>query len=188
MNTKLVCIPLAAALLGACLSASAMEATSERFPPAQNLSYNHAPGPDMPVDGSTAPLGGNQYLFLAGSAFNPRTSSQLVTYPGAGCSYSDNNVTTSLELPDGVEILGVRLYYYNNGSPGSVGLFLTAYTGDGGVADLVTGSSLAATGYASDYFVPGSPLFIDNFGQSYALIANMNANQRFCGMRVFYAQ
>lgn len=187
MIKTILSMTVAAALYSVCLPALATEATSDGFPPAQNLNYYHAPGPDLAADGTAAPAGGNQYLFLAGSAFTPRTSSQSVTYPGAGCTFTDGAITTSLELPDGASILGVRLYYYNNAAPGSVSLFLTSYTGDGGLADLVTGSSTQNTGYTSEFFTPPSSLIIDNAGQSYVLTSTMNAGLRLCGMRVFYS-
>jgi hypothetical protein len=188
MLKKMISIPLAVAVCGACQPAFAAEATSEAFPQSQNLVYYHAPGPDLANESAAAQgAGGSQYLFLAGSAFNPRTSSQLVTYPGNGCTYSDGAVTTSLELPDGAEIQGVRLYYYNNASAGNVSLFATTYTGAGGSSDLITGSSTETTGYVSEFFVPSVPFVIDNVGQAYVLTATMNVNLRFCGMRVFYA-
>ncbi|MEZ5463217.1 hypothetical protein [Dokdonella sp.] len=187
MVKKIPGVVVVAALFGSHFPVFATEATSDGFPPAQNVSYYHAPGPDLASDGSAAPSGGTQYLFLAGSAFTPRTSSQTVSYPGGGCSFSDNALTTSLELPEGATVQGVRLYYYNNGLPSSVGLFLTAYTGAGGTSDLLTGSSSEDTGYASEYFAASTPLSIDYAGQSYVLTATMNSGQRLCGMRVFYS-
>jgi len=188
MKMKISGLAIAAALFGTCLPVIASEATSDGFPPAQNLDYTHLPGADQDTDGGAAPLGGNNfYLFVAGSAFTPRTSAQSVTYPGAGCSTSTNGITTSLQLPDGAEVQGVRLFYYNNGTPGSaVGLFLTAYTGVGGINDLLTGTSTQTTGYTSEFFAAPSALVIDNANQSYVLTATMGASVRFCGIRVFY--
>ncbi len=187
MNKKILDLAAAAALFGACLPAFATEATSDGFPPAQNLNYYNVPGADQATDSLAAPLGGSDYLFLAGSAFTPRTSSQTVSYPGSGCTFTDGAITTSLELPNGASVQGVRLYYYNNASPGSVSLFFTAYTGDSGLTDLLTGSSTVATGYASEYFPASSPVVIDNGGQAYVLTSTMSAGLRLCGMRVFYS-
>lgn len=188
MMYKIVGAAVAAAVFGACLPAFAAEATSDGFPPAQNLDYYHVPGPDMAADGTMAPAGGgSQYLFLAGSAFTPRTSSQTVSYLGGGCSFSNGAITTSLELPDGTSILGVRLFYYNSGSPGGVGLFFTQYDGAGGLNDLLTGTSTTNTGYASEFFPTTSTTLIDNASQAYVLTATMSANLRLCGMRVFYS-
>ncbi len=178
---------VAAALVCAGSPAFANEATSDGFPPAQNLSYYNVPGADQATDGVAAPFAGSAYLFLAGSAFTPRTSSQTVTYSGGGCSYSDAALTTSLELPDNAMIQGVRLFYYSTAPANLVGMFLTRYTGDGSFTDLLTGTSTISTGYASEYFSLPAPVAIDNSGQSYALTATMVAGARLCGMRVFYS-
>lgn len=190
MTKRIVRVAVAASLFGACLTAFATEATSDGFPPAQNLDYHHGPGPDLAADGSTGPSGviGSQYLFIAGSAFTPRSNSQSVSYPGGGCSTTDGAVTTSLELADGAVVQGVRLYYYNNGLPGSaVRVFLTTYTGLGGSTDLIGANSTESIGYSSEYFAAASPLVIDNVNQSHVLTSNMDANLRLCGMRVFYS-
>lgn len=186
MIKKMFAASIAIAILGTCLSASATEATSEGFPPAQNLNFYHVPGADQAVDGMTAPMGGTDYLFLAGSAFTPRNSSQTVTYPGGGCAYSDEALTTSLELPNSAVIEGVRLFYYSNSSTDNVTLFLTTYPGDGTANDLLIGASTASSGYADQYFPVGSPVSIDNLSGSYVLTASIEPNTRFCGMRVFY--
>lgn len=185
---KLLLHVAAAALFGACLPALATEATTDGFPPAQNLNYYHMPGPDMTADGITAPTGGSDYLFVAGSAFTPRSSSTTVTYPGGGCiNASGSYVVTSLELPQGAEISGVRIFYYNNGSANSATAALTSYAGDGGSSDLIFGTTTQNTGFVSEYFMPSSPpLVINNGGQAYALLASTGSGLQLCGMRVFY--
>ena len=188
MKNRILSVAVAVALFGGCPSAFATEATTDGFPPAQNLNYDHMPGPDMVVDGTNAPAGvAGQYLFVAGSAFTPRNSSATITYPGGGCTNSSGDwVLTSLELPEGAEVLGLRLYYYNNGASGSVAGALTSYTGAGGSTDLILGSSTGSTGYSSEYFPAASSLVIDNGGQSYALLGSAGVNLRLCGIRVFY--
>ena len=190
MIRKLLGIAAAAVLFGACLPAFANEATGEGFPPAQNLNYYHMPGPDMAVDGTAAPsaVNADNYLFVAGSAFTPRTSSQTVTYPGGGCTYTDGYTNTSLNLPEGVSVLGVRLFYYNNGSSGSVTAILNTFAGDSNANTLLSANSTMNTGYSSEYLVLASPSVIDNFNKSYLLIGAMRANTRLCGMRVFYSE
>lgn len=179
---------MAMAMFGVSLTASASEATSEGFPPAQNLNYFHVPGADQAIDGMAAPLGVYAYLFIAGSAFTPRTSSQTVSYPGGGCTYSDAALTTSLELPSNAEIQGVRLYYYNTTPASTVHVFLTTYPGDGSLSDQLSSPSTLSTGYASEYFPFATPLVVDNFNQAYVLTASMNPSTRLCGMRVYYSQ
>lgn len=171
-------------------SAHAAEASSEGpgFPEAQNFNYIHAPGPDEDARLGAAPAGSNQYLFVAGSAFTPRSSAQTVSYPGSGCTFSDAAVTTDVQLPSGTEVLGVRLYYYDMATAGSVGIFFTNYNGAGGTSDLITGSSTLESGYSSEFFSPPASVFIDNTSGSYVLTATMAAGQRFCGARLFIAQ
>lgn len=179
-------VPIAAALLCICLPALASEASSDGFPPAQNLNYTHIPGADQAFDRPPGLLGGESYLFIAGSAFTPRTSSQTVTYPGGGCSYSTAALTTSLEMPDGATISGVRVYYYNVTPLAALGMFLTTYPGNGTSSDLLTGNLTSSSGYSSEYIGFTNPLLIDNFTGAYALTATTAAGTRLCGMRVFY--
>ena len=189
MKKKILSIAAAVALLGGCPFAFATEATTDGFPPAQNLNYHHMPGPDMAADGAITPAGvAGQYLFVAGSAFTPRKSGQIITYPGGGCTNTSSDwVLTSLELPDGAEVLGLRLYYYNNGSAGSVSGALTSYTGAGGSSDLLVGTSTENIGYSSEYFPATTPLVIDNFAKSYALLGTTGIDLRLCAIRVFYS-
>lgn len=187
MIRKMFAASIALAMFGLCQPALANEATSDGFPRAQNFSVNHVPGSDQDLDGTTAPSGfGSTYLFVAGSAFTPRRSAQMVTYPGGGCSYSTDALTTSLELPDFAEIYGVRVYYYSTNESDNVGLFLTNYPGDGTSDDLLTGTSSFSSGYSDEYFEADPALTVDNLSGSYVLTATMDAGTRFCGMRVFY--
>ena len=182
-------LSIAVSLVGVCQPVFANEGDADSFPPAQNLNHFDAPGADQLVEGVASPMGStSRYLFVAGSAFTPRTSSQTVTYPGAGCTYSDQGLTTSLELPTGALIQGVRLYYYSLSSTANLSLFLTNYPGDGTFTDLISGTTASsAGGYLNDYFSPASAIAVDNVSGSYVLSATMQANTRFCGMRVFYS-
>lgn len=180
-------VSIAAALSCACLPALANEGNSGGLPAAQNLNYTHIPGADQAFDRPSGTLGGDSYLFIAGSAFTPRTSSQTVTYPGAGCSYSTAALTTSLEMPDGATIQGVRIYYYNITPSAQIDLFLTTYPGNGTSSDLLTGNSTGSSGFSSEYIGFTNPLLIDNFDGAYVLSGTMAAGTRLCGMRVFYS-
>ncbi len=189
MNKMISGIALVAMLLGFASPVFAGDGVSAAPASAQAISYLHMPGADMTADGSLTPNGvvGNQYLFVAGSAFTPRSSAQAVTYPGAGCSNSSAAVTTSLELPQDASILGVRLYYYNNGTASSVSLFLTTYPGDGNSTDELVASSTLNTGYSSEYFALPAALLVDNVAHAHALTGLTGGTTRLCGMRVFYA-
>ncbi len=187
MKKRLMGAAAAVALL-ACQPSFATEAGTEQLPVAQQPGYYHMPGPDLAADGSITPAGfGMTYLFLAGSAFTPRSSNQTITYPGAGCTKSSSDyVVASLELPENTEVYGIRLYYYNNGSTGSVSGALTSYTGDGGSQDLIFGTSTQNTGYVSEYFAATS-LTIDNYSQSYSLLGKTDVGLALCGIRVFHS-
>ena len=175
------------ALLGTCLPVLATEGTLDGFAPPQDISFTHWPGADQEIDSTPGILAGSTYLFVAGSAFTPRTSSQTVSYPGGGCSYSDGALTTSLELPEQAEVHGVRVYYYSPSPPARVALFLTIYPGNGSSTDLMMSSTSYGGGYTTEYFPTLSPLMIDNASGSYVLTATMEPGTRVCGMRVFYA-
>lgn len=181
---------MAFAVAAACVPAMATEGTADAFPAPANLNYHHMPGPDMAADGIAAPSGGgSDYLFVAGSAFTPRRSSITVTYPGGGCvNGSSDYLVTSLELPQGAQVSGVRLFYYNDGTSASANAALTSYTGDGGSNDLIFQTTTQNTGYVSEYFTPAAPpLVIDNGNQAYTLQASTGSGVRLCGMRVFYS-
>lgn len=190
MTNVKVLVATAVIFAASASSAYAAEASSEGpgFPEAQNFNYFHAPGPDEDARMSAAPSGSDQYLFIAGSAFTPRSSAQTVTYPGSGCTFSDAAVTTDVQLPSGTEVLGVRLYYYDMASVGSVGVFFTNYNGTGSSDDLITGASTQESGYSSEFFSAPASVFIDNISGSYVLTATMAAGLRFCGARLFLSQ
>lgn len=189
MKKTIMNVAAAVALMCGCQSAFATEATTDGFPRPDNLNYHHMPGPDMAADGTTLPAGvAGQYLFVAGSAFTPRRSSQTITYPGGGCTNTSSDwVLTSLELPDGAEVLGLRLFYYNLGSAGSVSGALTSYTGSGGSTDLLVANSTGNTGYSSEYVAATTSLIIDNGAKSYALLGATGSDLRLCGIRIYYS-
>lgn len=150
-----------------------------------NFFYD-APGADQ-VGSTRAPEGGSDYLFIAGSSFTPRTDTQTLSYPGAGCSFSNGFLISNLDLPSGTTVNGVRLYYFSNTSGDTVRFNLGFFDGGGGTGFPITGVSTLSSGYSSQYFTPTTPpLIIDTLTNSYALLASMDAGTRFCGMRVFY--
>ena len=186
MNKCLLGLSAAVALFGFCVYASADEGSSDGFPPAQNLTYTDISGADQAINGTAGALADDAWLFIAGSAFTPRTSGQTVTYPGAGCAYANLALTTSLELPDYAMIKGVRLYYYSTSPSKKVDLYLTKYPGDGSHTDLLIGISTTSGSYANEYYELPTPVTVNNFNGALVLIALMDPDTRFCGMRVFY--
>lgn len=184
MNTSRQRLFSAILLAGICVPAMAMEATSDGAAAPHNFSFYNAPGADDAALASPQVL--DSYLFVAGSAFHPRTSAQSVTYAGAGCISSSAAVTTDLQLPDGAAVYGVRTYYYNLGAPTSVYTSLTVYDGAGNFTDLLSEPSTLNGGYASEYFDFDPDLIVDNIPQSYVLTGNISSDAQLCGMRVFY--
>lgn len=185
MLKKIIGTSIAMALLGAGLPALAAEGTIDGFPAAQNLDYTHIPGADQSINGTNAVLGG-AYLFLSGSAFTPRTSTQTVTYPGGGCSFSSGYLNASLELPDGAEIQGIRLFYYSNDPTRKVNVILNTFAGNGGFVNLLDESSTQTANFTDEYFALPTPAVVDNSANSYVLVAATDTGTRLCGMRVFY--
>jgi hypothetical protein len=188
MNKQRIAAAIVAISLSTPVLASEASQDGANFPPAQNLNYFHAPGADQVGSPSLAPTGtSSTYLFVAGSAFTPRSSAQTVSYPGAGCTYSNDAVTTDVQLPNGSSVFGVRLYYYDLNTTGGVGLFFTNYDGAGEFVDLLNQGSTLESGYSSEYFALPEPAVIDNAGGSYVLSSTMSPNLRFCGARIFYS-
>jgi len=189
MDTKqrLACA-LAMALAAWAATAVAREGTTDGAPVRPTALSHHLSAVDDAVPSAPAGVSGSTgYLFVAGSAFTSRDSSNAVSYAGAGCVVSTSNyVVTDLQLPDGANVLGIRSYYYNNGQPGSVAATLTSYDGAGGFTDHVIGNSTMNTGYADEYFGAVTPPVIDNASLSYALLGKTVANTQFCGIRVFF--
>ena len=177
---------IAVALFGFCSPTIANEGAADGFPQAQKVTYTDVSGADQAVNGTAGVLAPDAWLFIAGSAFTPRISSQTVTYPGAGCTYSNMPLTTSLELPDDAMIKGVRFYYHSNNSTDKVEIYLTKYPGDGTYNDVLTGTSTTGSGYAEEYYDLPTPVVVENFSGALVLNASMDPNTRFCGMRVFY--
>lgn len=182
-------ISIAVVLGAAWLPALAHESSLDGFSPPQNLNYYDVPGPDLASDDSAAPNGASgTFLFIAGSAFTPLGSTQTVEYSGSGCSTSNGTMTTSVMLPDGAEVLGFRMYYYNDGTPSNFATVrFQSYTGLGGQATLITGLAGGNTDYESQYFQSTSTLVIDGFNYSYALTASAPSGMRICGVRVQYS-
>lgn len=185
MLKNIIGASIATALLSICATAHSHDQNSDRVPKAHNGSYANVLGTKKGID-EEAVLLESKYLFIAGSAFTPRTSSQTVTYPGAGCTYSSDALTTSLELPDDAMINGVRLYYYSTDASSNVTAGVTRYNGAGTFTDLVFETSSGSTGYTDEYFGLSTPKLVDNYSESLALVASTDTGTRFCGMRVFY--
>src|SRR5690606_33700134 len=162
---------LASAILlaGLCASAMAVDGLSNELMAHEQIGFSDRFGEDeYALNKNSLQAIQTKYLFIAGSAFNARTSAQTINYPGAGCTYSNLALTTDIQLPDGAKILGVRSFYYNNNQPSdSLTMFLSSYDGAGGLTDHLVMASTFSNGYEDEYASLAMPLLVDNFSQAY---------------------
>ncbi|HPS32584.1 MAG TPA: hypothetical protein PKW57_03700 [Anaerolineaceae bacterium] len=134
---------------------------------------------------------GFYYDFSAGATMRPRASLTNWEYWGGGCLYTTKGydlLTLPLNLPEGVRIDYLRLYYYDSSTAGNLVAYITIYDGGGGIADLISVVSSGSAGYGyvvSDYVGQ----VVDN--STYAYVLNVgtgvnNETNRLCGLRVAY--
>ena len=131
------------------------------------------------------------YIYVAGSALRPRSSSaEWYSSSDGGCMYTNAYVWSNMDiqLPDDARVEYLRLFYYDTNAGNSVA-WITSYDGAGGYDDMVSVASTSDTGYGttlSDYLGE----VVDTTGKSYLLNWNpMNAidgTLRVCGLRVAY--
>ncbi len=179
---------LALAMAASLATAHAEEGTSDGMPGGTPAVFDHLPGADdsaspAAVNGTS---GSSGYLFVAASAFTPRNSATSVNYIGAGCIAAPDYVVSDVQLPEGVSVLGVRAYYYNNGLPGGLTTSFTSYDGAGAATDHLFTTTTLNSGYANEYLALPTAETIANADRAYVLQASTPTNMRFCGMRVFF--
>ena len=150
-----------------------------------NTTVNHLPGPDL-LAGASNPQAVNLYHFLGGSAFSPVRTSTVYTYGAGNCMTADGAMTVDYQLPQGATLLGVRIFYYNNGLAGGVNAYLANYNGAGVAATLLNETTTANTGYASEYFALSPAVTIDNYSATHIVGAWIPAGMKLCGARLFY--
>lgn len=177
----LAVVPLSAVAVAESASDNPVHATFDR------PTFLSLPGADeAPVAKSTQEVPG--YQFIAGSAFAPRDTSIDVSYVGGGCVYGSGFLSTDVQLPDGVQLQGVRMYYFDDDPSTTVGVFITAYDSMGGLDDLRYGGSSFDTGYTNEYFNLDTPHTVDNFTNALVLNVQTGAGTQFCGARLYYTQ
>jgi hypothetical protein len=142
---------------------------------------------------------GNDY-WVPGAAFNPRDAAE--THDGDGGSNGYFWTTSNafniwwapLNLPNGVLLDGIRVYYYDN-SGSDIDVYLTQYIGDGagGLSDVYAFTSTGTPGYTTDFI--GTPITIDlrddTTGEAQFYVINVRFNDtsgniRLKGARAFY--
>lgn len=131
------------------------------------------------------------YDFSAGATLRPRASLTNWAYASGGCIYPSKGsdlFTLPLNLPEGVRIDYLRLYYYDASTVNDSTAWITIYDGAGGVTDLISVSSTGSGGY--DYIISDYLGHVVN-NEDYAYVLNYaNGTQsnlvRLCGLRVAY--
>jgi len=131
------------------------------------------------------------YDFSAGATMRPRASLTNWAYDSGGCIHPSKGAdlfTLPLNLPDGVRIDYLRLYFYDTSTTTDSYAWITIYNGSGSTTDLifVTSAGSAGYGYEVSDFVDH---VVDNMNYSYVLnYANSTTSNtvRLCGLRVAY--
>lgn len=161
--------------------------------------FQGEPQPDDNIDGRSVTDGDLRwsaffsYDHAAGSVLRPRDSSVEWAQSGyGGCVYlSSGNTSTilnlHLDIPNGVRIDYLRIYYYDT-SPGDSVAWITRYDDGGGYQDITYVYSSGDTGYGTQL----SPLIthvVDNVNYSYVLNWRplvAGSSMALCGLRVAY--
>jgi len=176
-------LTLAVPTLGLLLAGSALAAESGSYPPAlpgmSDITFDHHPGPDL-----EAAIGPR--LFITAAALHRRDTNTTVSYNRGGCVTSSGTLTTDLALPAGATILGMRTFYFNDGSGGDVMSAITRYTGQNAVTDLLSTSFPAGTGYTSVYNELPIPETVNEYDYAYVLNARGSGSTQICAMLVLY--
>lgn len=124
--------------------------------------------------------------FIPAAAFEQRASGTYSSGNGFGYVYATGGTGwwhAPVQLPNGVDIYAVRLYYYDN-SGGYLRWWLTRYTGTTTVTDIAYSTTSGTPGYGNDYFDPIH--IIDN---RYGYVINIlqsdyGSGLRFRGVRI----
>lgn len=135
------------------------------------------------------------YIHVAGSTLRPRSSSVEWSSGGSGgCLYvSSGNSSTvfniHLEIPDGVQINYLRMYYYDASSSTSYA-WITRYDDTGGFVDVTSVTSSGDAGYGTSLSdLVTAYEVVDNVGYSYVLNwapVVTGTSMQLCGFRVAY--
>lgn len=137
----------------------------------------------------------NDYLWIAGVSFKPRSTSTEYFDAGNGCLVSNtgggavnDSFTVPFRLPTNSVLRGVRFYYYD-ADAGSSSLSITSYDGVGGFIDHVFATSDGSSGYGSIYQALGTPFTVVASARAFVLNwypSVAGSSMRLCGARVFY--
>jgi len=154
------------------------------------------------IDGTAGNIGLDTYgtkdsmsLWIPASDFAPRDSSVTYSEPSYGYRYrtgGGSDFTASIKLPNGADIVLLRLFYCDTDATNDIRLWFTRYFGESppNYEDITSLISDGTPGCTSTYVnTPTSPYTIDNYNNSYhAIIRTYGTTSalRFKGVRIWY--
>ena len=132
------------------------------------------------------------FYHIPGSVLKPVDSITALSYDGNGCVHATAGASyllvAPLEIPDGSNIVLLRLYYDDTSASDDIGGWITRYNAAGtGHEDLVYAPSTGSAGPGSNY--GNLTHTVDTYDWSYVLHARLNATGsalKVCGLRVMY--
>ncbi len=133
------------------------------------------------------------YYHVTGSALRPRDSSvEWTTGSSGGCLYLSSGTewvvfNIQLDIPDGVRIDYLRLFYYDTSANDSYS-WVTRYNDEDGIEDVAAASSEGTAGYGT-FLSPLVEHVVDNANYSYILNwrpYQLGSSMMLCGLRVAY--
>lgn len=132
-----------------------------------------------------------EFYHIPGSALTPVDSTTSLVYDNMGCVHASAGASyllnAPLEIPDGSQIVLLRLYY-DDTSASNINGWITRYNEAGtDYEDLVSVDSIGTGGHGSNY--GDLDHIVDTYGWSYVLNVRLNASSsalQVCGLRVMY--
>ena len=161
--------------------------------------FQTEPQPDDNIDGQSVTDGDLRWstrfyhAHAAGSALRPRDSSvEWASTGSGGCVYLSSGdertiLNLHLDIPDGVRIEYLRIYYYDTSANNSAA-WVTRYDDAGGWEDVIRVNSYGDAGYGTRLSTEVLHV-VDNVNYSYVLNwrpYNASSSMALCGLRVAY--
>lgn len=132
------------------------------------------------------------YYHIPASVLVPVDHDVQVKYGYMGCIYTVAGagylLNAPLEIPDGSQLVGMRMYYYDTSTTGNASGWITLYHADGSdFEDLLNVVSSGSSG-RGDVWTTADDI-IDAYNYSYVINARFETNsstEQICGFRVMY--
>lgn len=160
------------------------------------VKYAYTPSVARPV--STPPAnrpdalqgGISGYNFTAASDFVAVDASSRYSYAGAGCMILTEglNLSTEVDMPDGMQFRGYRAFYYN--TSGQTMYANLVHVNGSSTSAVAIETTTQATGYANDYIdLDNNVQIINEVLKGYLLYIRPGNSEsaKMCGIRSFYS-